>query len=157
MAVLKPEVKAFIVQAVACFDPPSTVVESVKTGFGVVVSRQQVEAHDPTKVSGRGLAERWKELFEETRKAFLEDTSAIGISHKAVRLRALNRMAAKAEGMGNMALAAQLMEQAAKECGDAFTNKVRKELSGPGGAPIPVANLSVDEWKGIAREVADEV
>ncbi|MGY0790944.1 DUF2280 domain-containing protein [Azospirillum argentinense] len=144
MAVLKPEVKAFIVQAVACFDPPSTVVESVKTEFGVVVSRQQVEAHDPTKVSGRGLAERWKELFEETRKAFLEDTSAIGISHKAVRLRALNRMAAKAEGMGNMALAAQLMEQAAKECGDAFTNKVRNEHTGKDGGPILKAEIPAD-------------
>ncbi|MQX92772.1 DUF2280 domain-containing protein [Sinorhizobium meliloti] len=31
--------------------------------------------------------------FEETRKTFLEDTATIAISHRAVRLRALQRMA----------------------------------------------------------------
>lgn len=157
MAALKDDVKTFIVQQLACFDTPSVVAEAVKAEFGLSVTRQQVEAYDPSKVSAARLGDKWKVIFEETRKAFLDDTSSIGISHKAVRLRALNRMAAKAEGIGNMALAAQLMEQAAKECGDAFTNKVRKELSGPNGAAIPVANLSPDEWKGIAREVADEV
>lgn len=43
MATLKNEVKSFIVQALACFDTPSQVVESVKNEFGVVVTRQQVE------------------------------------------------------------------------------------------------------------------
>jgi len=153
MAALKPEVKAFIVQAVACFDQPSTVADAVKKEFGITVSRQQVESHDPTKVSGRGLAEKWKALFAETRKAFLEDTAEVGISHKAVRLRALERMAQKAESMGNMALAAQLLEQAAKECGGAYTNRVRQELTGKDGAPIEVK--SDDATVGAVRELLE--
>lgn len=136
MAALKDDVKTFIVQALACFDTPSVVAEQVNQEFGIVVTRQQVEKYDPTKRAGAGLSDGYKVIFEETRKAFLEDTAAIGISHKAVRLRALNRMASKAEGMGNMALAAQLMEQAAKECGNSYTNKVRQEISGPDGKPI---------------------
>ncbi|MEX5591058.1 DUF2280 domain-containing protein, partial [Pseudomonas urmiensis] len=48
MAALTPEIKIFIVQALACFDSPSQVAEAVKANFGVTVSRQQVEIHDPT-------------------------------------------------------------------------------------------------------------
>ena len=40
MAALKPEIKAFIVQSVACFDTPSQVVESVLKEFGVNIPRQ---------------------------------------------------------------------------------------------------------------------
>lgn len=42
MAALSKEVKAFIVQSLACFEPPAKVVELVKQEFGVVVSRRQV-------------------------------------------------------------------------------------------------------------------
>jgi len=54
MAALRSEVKAFIVHALACFDTPSQVVEAVKKEFGVDVSRQTCEGHDPTKYAGRG-------------------------------------------------------------------------------------------------------
>lgn len=129
------EVATFVVQQLACFDTPSVVAEAVKREFGVVMSRQLVETYDPNKKCSVRLAKRWKELFDETRKAFLEDTSKIAISHRAVRLRALQRMAEKAETQGNMPLAAQLLEQAAKEMGSAFTN--RRELTGKDGAPLP--------------------
>ncbi|KTC33210.1 hypothetical protein AO265_35290 [Pseudomonas sp. ABAC61] len=58
MAALKNEVKSFIVQALACFDTPSQVVEAVKNEYGLVVTRQQVETHDPTKAAGKGLLAR---------------------------------------------------------------------------------------------------
>ncbi|MFG1371502.1 DUF2280 domain-containing protein [Xanthobacter oligotrophicus] len=136
-AKLNHEVKTFIVQALACFDAPSVVTAAVKKEFGIEVSRQLVETHDPTKAAGSDTAARWRTLFEETRKAFLEDTSKIAISHRAVRLRALQRMAEKAEGMGNMALAAQLHEQAAKECGDAYSNRHKLEHTGKDGKDLP--------------------
>ncbi|WP_122869605.1 DUF2280 domain-containing protein, partial [Pseudomonas viridiflava] len=40
MAALKHEVKSFIVQALACFDTPSQVVEQVKQEFSIEISRQ---------------------------------------------------------------------------------------------------------------------
>lgn len=137
---LAEEVKTFIVQALACFDSPSTVVTAVRQEFGETITRQTVEGYDPTKRAGRACAAKWRALFEETRKAFLEDTSRIGISHRAVRLRALQRMSEKAETQGNMVLASSLLEQAAKEVGGSYTN--RRELSGPGGGPVEVKSLA---------------
>ncbi|CAM7971815.1 DUF2280 domain-containing protein [Salmonella enterica] len=137
MATLKGEVKAFIVQSLACFDTPSQVVELVKKEFGLSITRQQVESHDPTKANGRGLAQKWVELFHETRKRFQTELSDIPIANKAYRLRALDRMMTRAEGMKNMALAASLMEQAAKEVGDAYSNKQKVEHTSPDGSMSP--------------------
>lgn len=137
MATLKGEVKAFIVQSLACFDTPSQVVELVKKEFGLSITRQQVESHDPTKANGRGLAQKWVELFNDTRKRFQTELSDIPIANKAYRLRALDRMMTKAEGMRNMALAATLMEQAAKEVGDAYSNKQKVEHTSPDGTMTP--------------------
>jgi len=127
MAALSSEVKAFIVQALACFDTPSQVAEAVKREFNVDVSRQQVESHDPTKRCSKTLAKRWVEMFHDARKRFREETVDIPIANRAYRLRALGRMAEKAENMKNMALTAQLLEQAAKEVGDVYVNRHRKE------------------------------
>lgn len=126
MAALSNEVKAFIVQALACFDTPAQVAASVREEFGIEVSRQQCESHDPTKSAGRDLAKRWRTLFDDTRKRFREETSEIPIANRAFRLRALGRMAEKAESMKNMALTAQLLEQAAKEVGDVYVNRQTK-------------------------------
>ncbi|HDY6675917.1 MULTISPECIES: DUF2280 domain-containing protein [unclassified Leclercia] len=137
MAALKGEVKAFIVQSLACFDTPSQVVESVKKEFGLAIPRQQVESHDPTKANGKGLAQKWVDMFNATRERFQTELSDIPIANKAYRLRALDRMMTRAEGMKNMALAASLMEQAAKEVGDAYSNKQKVEHTSPDGSMSP--------------------
>lgn len=139
MAVLQREVKAFIVQALACFDTPSQVAEAVQKEFGLTITRQQVESHDPTKTSGKCLAKRWVTLFHDTRKRFRDDTADIPIANRAFRLRALGRMAERAESVKNLALAAQLMEQAAKETGGAYTNRQQVDLSSADGSMSPKA------------------
>lgn len=153
MATLKGEVKAFIVQSLACFDTPSQVVELVKKEFGLSITRQQVESHDPTKANGRGLAQKWVELFNDTRKRFQTELSDIPIANKAYRLRALDRMMTKAEGMRNMALAASLMEQAAKECGDAYSNKHKFEHSGPNGGAMEVMNYTPEHYAAAKKAI----
>lgn len=128
MAKFSADIKAYIIQRVAAFDYPSVVVDAVLEDFKVKITRQDVERHDPTKVSGKDLAKRWISLFNESRRKFLDDTSNIAISHKAVRMRMLQRMAAKAEDMKNFVLAASLLEQAAKEMGEAYTNRQKVDL-----------------------------
>lgn len=123
MAALRGEVKAFIVQALACFDTPSQVVEAVSKEFGITITRQQCESHDPTKAAGQKLGQKWADLFHAARKRFREATEDIPIANRAYRLRTLGRMAEKAENMKNMALTAQLLEQAAKEVGDVYVNR----------------------------------
>ncbi|WP_312670814.1 DUF2280 domain-containing protein [Pseudescherichia sp.] len=156
MAALKGEVKAFIVQSLACFDTPTQVVEAVKKEFGLTITRQQVESHDPTKANGKGLAQKWVDMFNATRDRFQNEISDIPIANKAYRLRALDRMATKTEGMKNFALASQLIEQAAKEVGDAYTNKHKFEHSGPNGGAIETVTMNKDDYKAARREMLED-
>jgi hypothetical protein len=133
------EVKTFIVQRLACFDSLNSVIDQVRDEYGLELIKQTVQAYDPTKYTGRTLAKQWQNLFYQTRDAFIADTSSIPISHKSVRLKMLHSMAVKAGDKGNMPLAAQLLEQAAKECGDAYSNRQRHEHTGKDGKPIEVA------------------
>ena len=153
-AKLSNEAKTFIVQALACFDSPLTVAKAVKEELGIEVSRQLVESHDPTKKAAATLGKRWVALFEATRKTFLEDTSTIGISHRSVRIRSLQRYAQTAEKQGNLWLAAELMEQAAKEMGDAYTN--RRILTGKDGNPLvptPIAPVNSADIAQAVKEI----
>lgn len=137
MAALSTEVKAFIVQSLACFEPPTKVIELVKQEFGVEVSRQQVSQYSPGNAMAANLSKKWVDLFHATRERFQTEISDIPIANKAYRLRALDRMMTKAESMRNMALAASLMEQAAKEVGDAYSNKQKVEHTSPDGSMSP--------------------
>jgi hypothetical protein len=138
MAALNGAVKVFIVERLACFDTPTEVAKAVKLEFGVTVSPQQLTAYNPSTVAGGRMSKTLKDLFEATRKKFLADTSQIAIAHKAYRLRVMNRLAEKMEAQGNVAMLAQLLEQAAKEEGDAFTNKHKHEHGGKDGSPLTV-------------------
>lgn len=153
MAGLPDYVKLRIVQALACFDTPSQVAREVNAEYGLSVSPQQCETYDPTKRNGARLSKKFCELFEATRAAFLNDTSRIGIAHRAVRLRKLDRAVGLAEDRGNIPLMAQLLEQAAKESGDAFTNKHRLEHTGKDGGPVEQRTTVVDEQE-VAAAIA---
>jgi hypothetical protein len=134
---LSPEVKTFIVHALACFDAPSTVAAAVKDEFGITVTRQRVHAYDPTKKAGEDLGVELRAIFEATRKTFLEETAEIGIANRAVRLRKLDRVAQKAEAANNHVMVMQACEAAAKEVGDAFSNRHKHEHTGKDGKDLP--------------------
>lgn len=133
MATLNDDVKAFIVQALACYDTPSQVVDAVQDEFGVKVSRPQVQAYDPTKAQGKSLSKKWRDLFEATRKRFLKEVAEIPIATQSFRLRALQKLYEKTASRGNVVVAAQLIEQAAKETGGIFVNRLRGDT--PDDAP----------------------
>lgn len=156
MKKLPPEAKIYIVQRLACFDTLSQVAKGLKEDMGIDISPQAVEAYDPKKAMGANLSDKLRDLFDSTRKQFLEDVTDIAISHKAVRLRALQRMAHKAEERGNMVLAASLLEQAAKECGDAFTNQRKVEAGLNVKGPVPLA-VSSSDLADAVRSVADRL
>jgi type II secretory pathway pseudopilin PulG len=118
MAVLTDEIKTFIVKSLACYDSPSQVAKDVLTMFGVEVSRQQVYAYNPD--GTETPAQRWVDLFDATREVFLADVSHIGVTHKAVRLRMLERMIHKAIEHNYTLVAAKLLAQVARECGGMY-------------------------------------
>ncbi|MFG6654939.1 DUF2280 domain-containing protein [Scandinavium sp. M-37] len=156
MAALSTEVKAFIVQSLACFEPPTKVIEQVKAEFDVVVSRQQVSQYSPGNAMAEKLSQKWVDLFNATRTRFQTEISDIPIANKAYRLRVLDRMATNAEKMKNFGMTSQLIEQAAKEMGDAYTNRQKVEHTGKDGGPIESATLTKDEYKKARREMLED-
>lgn len=156
MAALSTEVKAFIVQSLACYETPAKVIELVKENFKVVVTRQQVSAYDPANAMAKSLSQKWIDLFKTTRSRFQTEITDIPIANKAYRLRVLDRMATRAEGMKNLALTAEIIEQAAKECGDAYTNKHKFEHSGPNGGAIQTITMSKEEYKSARQEMMED-
>lgn len=122
MAALTDDVKRFIVERLACYDTPKQVADAVREAFAVEVDRRQVERYDAER-PGKKPGEKWCATFKATRERFLEETSAIGITHKAVRLRWLHQLATRAMEKGNAPEARAAMRQAAEDVGGVYTNK----------------------------------
>ena len=156
MATLNNKVKAFIVQGLATYMMPSEVAEAVKKEFDLEITRQQVSSYDPTKASGMNLAKKWKDLFKQFRDDFNNDIQAIPIANKAYRLNMLDRMARDAEKSKNRPLAASLLEQAAKDVGEVFTNKQKVDNVSSDGSMSPPQPLTPESAKAISKDLDDE-
>lgn len=149
MATLKEPVKIFIVQALACRDTPQEVVDLVKQEFGIEVNRMQCASYDPTKVAGKNLSKKFKELFEETRKKFDEGLIDIPIAQKFYRMKQYDKLLNKTK---NTVLALKIMEQAAKDSGGQFTN--RQEHTGANGGAIKTEN---EQKQSLPKYTPDEI
>jgi hypothetical protein len=135
--------KREIVRRLARFDSPTQVAKAIKAEHGFDLSLPRIVFYDPTTKNGAALSEELKTLFFEEREKACKELDNIGGANKAVRLRRLDRMAIAAEDRGNMVLAAQLLEQMAKEAGDAFTNRQKLEHTGANGKDLPVASVTI--------------
>jgi hypothetical protein len=141
MAELTEPQKAFIVTLLAQFNSPAEVRDLFHEEFGGdKLTVQQIGAYDPTRPRF-DAGDRWIPLFEEVRKAYVTDVSAIPIAQQSFRLNQLNKMASQALRAGNRAQAAALYKQAAEEVGGAFTNE---------------RNVKVEQTKGGFRDLTPE-
>jgi len=139
MAALSVNVKRFIVHSLACFETPTEVCKLVKEEFGIDLIRQNVARYDPTKSQGKDLSKQLTEYFHECRERFRTDIDNIPIANQTFRLKSLAAMHAKACEKGNMPMASQLLEQAAKEVGGAYTNTRKVQGGEPGTPPVTIA------------------
>jgi hypothetical protein len=158
MAALKPDVKAFIIQMLHALIALRRWWRLSKRIWDQN-NPPAGESHDPTKVSGKTLAKKWVDMFNTTRDRFLNEISDIPIANKAYRLRVLQRMSTDAESMKNMGMTAQLLEQAAKEVGDVYTNKQKVEQSVVAThnvMPVPSCD-NVEDWEKAAQKQQGEV
>ena len=130
--ILNDEIKAFIVKSLACYDTPSQVAEAATLMFGVTISRQRVYRYSPD--NPRPPAQRWRELHAATRQALLRELAEIGVAHRAVRLRRLDRLESRSE-RNNVTTALKCLELAAKECGGMYEK--RRPIAPP--VPVPPA------------------
>ena len=154
MAALKEPVKIFIVQALACRDTPQEVADQVLQEFGVSIDRKQCQSYDPTKVAGRNLSKKFKDLFKETRKKFDEGLVDIPIANKYYRMKQYDKLLINTK---NTVTKLKIMEQAAKDSGGLYTNQTKTEHTGKDGAPLnPPANVSLDEYIVARGQIKDE-
>jgi len=138
MAKLSEEVQVFIVQAHACHRKASLIAKDVEAEFGIHLERDQIQFYHPHKgAKGKRLAQKWRDLFTETRKAFTARQVEIGIAQQSYRLGIYQRGADYYEKIGNYVLASEMAERAAKDLGGAYTNA--RVLSGPKGGAIPIS------------------
>lgn len=104
--------------AQACYETPARVAASGKVEFGLVQSCQRIEAYHPERRAGAKLGDKWRAVFYDTRARLLAELDGIPIACQAYRLRVLGRLAIQAATMGNLVLAVQVLEQAAREAGN---------------------------------------
>jgi len=136
--------KRLIVQRLATFTSTTEILAELQE-HGVAATHAQIAFYNPDLASSVDVAAKWRTLHAETRAAFIRDTSAIPITHKAYRLRELNDMAKQARTKKNYPLAAQLLEQAAKEMGESYTNRRVIEPADPAAALASTLGVSLDE------------
>jgi hypothetical protein len=144
---LNSEQQTFIVQQLAMFGKPVELQRALRQIYDVEIELSSIVHYD---IDNSKFPAKWREIFEATRKEFLEKIVNVPTSHKAVRVKKLDQYVEEFEKNKNLVGAAQMLEQIAKEMGDAFTN--RRELSGVGGEPIQHSVVrvppksSMEEW-----------
>lgn len=131
MANLTNEVKAFIVQGLAQYKTPTEIANEVYQEFSLEIERSHVVRYDPTKSAGINLSQKWRDYFSECREKFKSDISAIPIANLAVRL---NRLEQEYQRTKNPKLKIEVLEQAAKEVGEVFTNKSKVDNTSSDGS-----------------------
>jgi hypothetical protein len=141
--------KETVVQALACFRRPSEVVVLLKEEFGIDVPVRQVVGYDPTRAS-YDAGERWREFFHRTREEYVSDSLSVPIAKQGFRLRSLQEMHDKAKAAGNYVLAADILEQAAKEVGGLLSNARNLAVS---NGPHLSTNLTPQERRAQAAEM----
>ena len=108
--------KAFVVKELACFGSPKEVSEALMGAYGVQLAPQNIECYDPNKRAGQNLGQKWRDLFEHTRKAFLDHVEThIPEAHKSVRIMKFARASRSFEKSRNYLAMAQMLERIAKD------------------------------------------
>lgn len=119
-------IKRRIFELLACYHSHAEVTDLIHQEFDVSLTSRHVRSYDPMCFQFAGGV-KWRDYHAGARKRFLEDVAAIPIANRAFRLRRLGQMHEKAFVRGNYALAADMLERAAKEMGNAYVNVARAQ------------------------------
>lgn len=122
MAELTESQKREIVEGLATFQSPTSIIHHFRSAHDLNLTHKQIGRYDPTRPYF-DAGERWRPIFEARRRAFLESIADVPVAHKAYRLTILQEGVEAARAAGNWVLVMQLLRQAAREVGGALTNE----------------------------------
>lgn len=155
MTELKNDVQTFIVQRLACYESVQDIAAAAKEIFDIEISRQLISSYDASKPYCRA-SKKWKSLFYSERARFLKEIREIPILNKSFRgaalQRAYDKLTANERG-ANWKLVLAVLEQAAREEGNFYTN--RRELTGANGKDLLPADIAREVFKELLREGID--
>lgn len=152
MAELTNDMQVHIVRCLAVFMQPADIIKEMKDLYNVEILPPQISYYNPYNRSAKDLREELRVEFEETRKLYRESADNIPIANKVWRLQELQRV--RDNHLKNPVMVMNALEQAAKECGEAYTNK--RELSGPNGQPLP-PTVAVTVTKELIQETIKDM
>ncbi|MDR0238124.1 DUF2280 domain-containing protein [Acinetobacter sp.] len=139
MAKLRKAEQLFIIRSLAQFMTPTEVVNDIKEKLGIVVSPQQVEAYDPTKVAGKDLREEFKDEFYKAREEYLKQPiHNISGANDIVQLQILSDLLFAKKN--NVVLATKIIDQIQKIVKGFYEKRV--EITGAGGGAIKTENIN---------------
>lgn len=128
-AVVTPmEVRERIIELLAAGHRHREIANMVNEEYGTHVTSAYVRRQNPMVSVGERLPDQLHALFHSLRSQHQERIMRMGIAHQPTRMQMLQLMADDAYEKGNIKMAAQLLEQAAREMGGAYTNKSNLEI-----------------------------
>jgi hypothetical protein len=122
VAVLTEQHKEAIVLQFARFKRPAEVVAFMKEDCDLELSIQQVRTYDPTHPQFEADRDKWEPIFLAAREAYIVDLKQVVVANQAWRLNELHDLYNRAKKAKNVKLAADLLEQIAREVGGSLTN-----------------------------------
>lgn len=81
MADLTDHQKLELISMLAGFREPGAIILHFQSEHGLEIDHKQVGRYDPTRSYYAG-GEKWRDIFDAKRKAYLEDVSSIPIAHQ---------------------------------------------------------------------------
>jgi len=137
---LTDQQKAYVVRRLAEYDKPVAIAQGLQEIYGIAISHQAVEHYDPERPAGHDLAQQWRDVFWQARRAYIEDIAETGTTRKAVRMRMRERMMLEEWEAGNRKLANDILNSIAKESGNAFASKNATHDGTPLTATITISD-----------------
>ena len=149
---LKDHHRSFLVREFACFASPKEAANALKQEFGTEISPQGAQHYDVTSGAGARAAKKWRELFDFSRQAFLDDVEKrVPEAYKAVRIQELAKASRAFKKKENYLAMARMLELIAKECGNVHTN--RREFTGKDRGPIKYQDVETMTDEQIDQEL----
>lgn len=138
MAQLTESLKVEIVQRLARFQPPAEIARQLREDYALEVGIPQIVGYDPTRPSFEA-GQRFVEIFNITREAFIKNVDAVPIANQGYRLQVLQSLLENHLKHKKLPEAARVVEQAAKEMGGLYAAIDKSRAAEPPKESEPLA------------------
>jgi hypothetical protein len=149
VAEFSEETKLVVVQLLAQFVRPAQVVEALAED-GIQTDIRQVGGYDPTRPYFEA-GDKWRQIFDATRKKFIEELETIPAANRAFRINLLQEAALTARAKGESGTMASMLRQIAEETGGVLTNRREIEVGANN-----FASLSADEKRAALARIIEQ-